>query len=497
MDDSFHQGARPVSDENPFENLFAEFDSTTETTLRPSASAGSALARPRGGRLWSRFVRWVVQGPGLVLALFLLYLLPLVKEPERGLNLPGALFLFWLTSGLLGKRPLAHPLRWLVLLLTLLPVLTVSATFVRCAIDTSETGQASVQHFTLGLLELVEKATVPSTLAWQTLAAFALFILTRELARRLPWVEPSRPISRFRKNFSMLVLGLVFGSLCALPVAYQFAWSRPWLASRVPALEKSYRDRLTSKPGDLGQRYPEVFSENFQLEKSLTPGRKAAFLRDAEQALSSNSELTQSELRALYALFHQAQTHAPSRELVELTWKAFARSAEGRFPAAGVTRAFRRQVLPTIANAPDPKLWRERLHSLPAAKVELETLDAILADEVRQEQKRIRERMRGRPFKLFGRELATGYGQLISQVDLTVKILLYQKERKNLAAQPIPFEAPGTYGRPLEESWNDVLRLLQEHLEQVEGSGNSIHLQDRKVALGALSQRESVRLPAP
>ena len=161
-----------------------------------------------------------------------------------------------------------------------------------------------------------------------------------------------------------------------------------------------------------------------------------------------------------------------------------------------MTNAFRRQVVPAIVNSPDPKLWRERLNSLPAAKVELETLDAIVADAVRREIARMSER-KGRPLKLFGRDLRVGYSQVVYQAELTVKILLYQKQRKYLSSNPIDFRAPSLYRWPLSRSWNDVGRHLQESLEQIDGSGNSIHLQDRRVAQDALSHRENVGSKAP
>ena len=482
-----------MSQENEFESLFAEFDSTVETTAPPS----KPHARVRRAGLWGRFLRWVVQGPGLLLALYLLWLLPLVKEPERGLNLPGVLLLLWLVSGLLGKRPLAHPSRWLVLLLPSTLLLTLSAVLVRCGIDQVETRVAPVRHFTKSLLDLAEKATIPSTLAWQAFAAVALFALTRVWAKKLPWVDPSRATSRVRRTVSMLLLGLALGSLCALPLLYLFAWTRPWLASPAPVFEESYRDRVDSLPDDLGQRYPQVYSKNFQLEKNLTPQRKAALLRDAQQKLASDAELTRDDVRVLFTLLHLAQTaQTPSQELTELCWSAFARSARGGLPAAGVTNAFRRQVVPAIVNSPDPKLWRERLNSLPAAKVELETLDAIVADAVRREIARMSER-KGRPLKLFGRDLRVGYSQVVYQAELTVKILLYQKQRKYLSSNPIDFRAPSLYRWPLSRSWNDVGRHLQDRLEQIDGSGNSIHLQDRRVAQDALSHRENVGSKAP
>lgn len=477
-----------MSEENEFENLFDEFDSSVEEGAPPEVPESLAYTRTRGVGVLDRLSRWLVQGPGLLLAFFLLFLVPVVKEPEAGLNLPGVLLTLWLISPLLGKRPLAHHFRMAALLIPSTFLLLTSGVLVRCAIESVETHKTPIRHFTKNLLDLGEKATEPKAVVWNLVVAVALFLLARQIVRRTPWVDPSPQFSRWRRVTSFLFLGLCAGSLGALPIAYQFAWSQPWLAT--PWHESvDHKDWPGSEPGDLGHRHLEFIQSPPDLT-TYDRKRLDSLLEDVNQRLGSEARLTQGDLRVVAPLLRFARdTKLRSQSLSELGWFAFSRSARGELHPDFVGGAFLHHTLPQVAVAPDTRVWHERLAGLaPEQPIRLEQLDAIMAHQIRQVQNR---QSSFRPVRLFGQDLPIDYIHLLNRVDLTVDILVYQNLRKKLVGDKFlrPFNTKPAW--PLRYSVGEVRRWLLDGLEALPGPNNYLHFEDRQLLFVILALKDT------
>lgn len=241
----------------------------------PEVPESLAYTRTRGVGVLDRLSRWLVQGPGLLLLFFLAFVFSIAKEPEIGLNLLGILLTLWVVSPLLGKRPLAHPWRLTALRLPATLMLSVSVVVVRCGIENVELSKDPIVYFTRVGLDVVEKATEPKVVVWTAVAALGLLALGRFLAARNPWLELSASPPRGRKIASLLILGLIFGSLATVPIAAKLAWSQPYLRTRklTDTIVKLRTERLKSG------RYPEQV-ENLPVAVHYISGSSTATVID-------------------------------------------------------------------------------------------------------------------------------------------------------------------------------------------------------------------------
>ncbi len=416
-----------MSEENEFESLFAEFDQTSEKAAPPPIPEQFSYTRARHVGAWTRLLRWIVQGPGLLLGFYLIFLTQIVKEPEAGMNLPGTLLCLWLITPLLGTRPLAHPLRIAVLLIPSMMFLIFNSALVRCGIENVESQKSPIRYLSKAVLTSLEKATEPVTVAGLAVVLIALILAGRKLALISPWVETQLVISRWRRGISYLVLGLSLGLLLSLPLAYRLAWSQPWL--NTPELESTQRILAKEAPNDLGELLPELLKN--AKRGSFTPEQQLGFYRTATQRLQNSAPLTVRDLAVLRKLVLNVVDPKLDPTMAEFSWEAFRRCSLGELSPYGVHNLVVLQLIPQLAASQDLEFWEERLSGLEVQPMTPMQTDAAVATAIRKESKRWQSPgRRHMPLHLFGQATRIDHYQFPYQVENTAKILLYLKVRR-------------------------------------------------------------------
>lgn len=445
----------------------------------PEVPESLAYTRTRGVGVLDRLSRWLVQGPGLLLLFFLAFVFSIAKEPEIGLNLLGILLTLWVVSPLLGKRPLAHPWRLTALLLPATLMLSVSVVMVRCGIENVELSKDPIVYFTRVGLDVVEKATEPKVVVWTAVAALGLLALGRFLAARNPWLELSASPPRWRKIASLLILGLIFGSLATVPIAAKLAWSQPWLNTSIA--ETQPLPRKKSEPGDLGSQFPEYLNDVGSLETSPQE-RVKHLLRAATKRLNSPKSLTQSDYRVMALLLkHGAATRTQDPDLSEFTWAVFIHQGRGGHVHYSFHKAFAQHVLVAMGQASELTPWQKKMEALPAIEpVQPSQLDGAVANHLRKTGEESGRYPYG--LRLFGIETPLNKRTLTWRAEMTPQLLLYIRARR----QKTPDELVDSlfqdqYVWPLNKSWRDLSGPIIISLRELPGRQNHDYLRTRKL----------------
>ncbi len=466
-----------MSEENEFESLFAEFDGAVEAGPPPEVPESFVYTRTRGLGAWDRLSRWLVQGPGLLLIFFLFFIYSIAKEPEMGLNLVGVLLTLWVVSPLLGKRPLAHPLRVAGLLLPAFLMLGTSVIIVRCGIENVELFKNPLVYFTRVGINVVEAATEPKVALSIVAAALGLLILGRFLATRNPWLDGSFNPPRWRKVTSLLLLGLMFGSLATVPIAYKVAWGQSWMNAPMPA-EANFPPIKNSEPGDLGDQFPLYRIDSVpESEQSIREKLKAATHR-----LDTSITLTRADYNLINALAdYGRQTEAQDSDLTDFAWAGFTHQARGGMSNNRLHKAFAKHVLVPLGQSSELSSWKKKIAALPPTTTyQWSQLDSALAKDIKETGDRS---ARHRPnLRLFGMETPFNTGTLIWRVETTPQLLLYIHARhRRTPSELVKRLFRNDYIWPLDESWDSLFRPIITSLRELPGAQDHDYLRNREL----------------
>lgn len=431
-------------DDDTFEELFSQFDPLVQDGPRPVANTGLALTASRRPGPGERLVRWIVQGNGLLTLFLLAFLATLIDVREVGLSALGVLLVSALIAPLLGRRPLAQPVRWTVMALLAAAGVTLVAATARFFVLLHDSRSAPVSAMVSALCSVLSRATSPSGGAPRTAVLIVLsLVLARWLATAHPWLE-TRPERRaWRRPASLALLGLIGGTLFTLPLFHHMLWNQPWVVkARAELGPSATRDVAYGRPDDIVGRLS--LPEGSNLEGlALTPTQAKTIVT----YLAQGRTLTVRDHHALRTIINHSLREARPYSN-DLLWQIYLRAYDREFAPYWETAAsalLRHRIFPALAQESTSeallKTWHDRLERLEVIKpVSKEAVDDLFFERLQDYspalyQDALQRADYERPLRLFG--FSTGWtpAALATDAERSLALLIYS-HRRRLFDQP-------------------------------------------------------------
>lgn len=464
--------------EETFEGLFAQFDPVVDDGPRPTANTNLALTASRRPGPRERVVRWIVQGNGMLTMFLIAFLATVIDLQEIGVSVFGALLVSALFAPLLGRRPLAQPVRWSVMALMSAALVTLAASAARFFVVLHDSRSAPMSALVSALCSVLSQAaSLRGALLCLLLVGLSL-ALTRWLSQSHPWLE-TRPERRaWRRPVSLALVGLLGGSLFTLPLFHHMLWNQPWLVASGLEMQ-SPRDVAYSQPNDLGGllSLPEGFArqgDHFQ-GFSLTPAQSAA----ATAYLSQGRPLTVRDHRAIREITRASLNLGKPFE-TDLLWQIYLRAYDREvnpYWESSASALLRHRILPTFAQTATSaallETWDERLERLQVIKaVSKGATDRLFLERLQDYsptlyQNAFQRADYERPLHLFGLDTGWAPAALALDAERSLALLIYSHRRRL-------FDQPGFLREPaLAPPYTPLSLFGEESLHRLFGSVNN------------------------
>lgn len=435
-----------MADDESLEDLFTQFDDVVEAGEKPSPPPSTTLTHSRAPSLWTRFVRWTVQGSGPLVAYVALFLVAVGRHFEMVGDALGLCLVVFVAAPLLGQRPLAQGRRWALVagLATLLAACL--ATLVRWPSLLMEGAEAPLASLVLAGCSVVETATSPLTLLWCLLTGTALFWLGRRLASANPWVE-TRPGGRaWRRTASLALGGLFLGVTLSLPLLHYVLWQQSWMLQAQTPAPKVARE---SAPNDLISLILSEPTASVQdIESTIKSWDRKTLLSQAAKTtayLTENRALTSHDLTALEGMLARCSRddEDPNGVLGEFAWQAYRRALRGelgRGPSFLAGAALRKQALSTLSasSGANVALWQQRaLEMTNPRTVTREEIDGVFLRKLAVHTPgytMLSHAKYEQPLRLFGLNSRWSPRALALEAERTWALLLYSHRRQSLTS---------------------------------------------------------------
>ncbi len=460
-------------DDDTFEGLFSQFDPLVQAGPKPIANTGLALTASRRPGPRERLVRWIVQGNGLLLGFLVAFLATLISLREIGLSALGVLLIGALITPLLGRRPLAQPVRWSVMALLAAALATGVASFARFFVLLHDSRSAPMSAGVSALCSVLSQAASPQGAAVVGLMVLLSLAVARWLAATHPWLE-TRPERRaWRRPVSLALLGLIGGTLFTLPLFHHMLWNQPWI--RKSGLEGQMAiDIVYGQPDDLGGLL-DLQDGGGPEDLDLPPAQAAA----ATTYLAQGRPLTVRDHHVIREIMAQSLRQAKPYQ-ADLLWQIYLRAYDREvspYWESTASALLRHRVLPAFAETPTSeallKTWDERLERLTVIKaVSKEAVDRLFLERLQDYsptlyQNAFQRADYERPLHLFGFNTGWTPAALALDAERSLALLIYSHRRRL-------FDQPGFLREPaLAPPYTPLSLFGEDSLYRLFGSVNN------------------------
>ena len=353
-----------MTEQEGFSDVFAQFDELAEAGSKPALPPSNPYTRQRSPGLYARAQGWLVDGRGLLLGCLLAFVAVLSPLPSLVPNLLFALVVYGWACPLLGRRPLAQPVRFFLLTLACDAALVAASVFTLGAQRVAQPPNSLAFALCTAFFDQTQRACAPWSLGVVVAAFVGSMLFGRRLAQRTPWLETKAPTYRLRRVLSLLVGGLAASGAVLLPFLPTLAVYQAWIPAAQKRIEsrtslppdpKTWKDVTAALPGwDTPVHLTEVVSDD---DLGAAQARVAERLRQYRPVDFSDKVL----LRAL--LERTLQMSSASQESAELAWAVYFLDEQSfsrlRRDDADVRKLVARHLMPMMADAASTPEWVE------------------------------------------------------------------------------------------------------------------------------------------